>query len=375
MRIGFLYNSQSHQILHSLPMALELSILQPDWRVELLAPSQDHLDYIQQFIPLYPGAKVSLHLMPQPLGIRIYRRFRALPVPPKAWSLFHNRRLLNGYDALVSTDKTSLWLRRFGVGHPKFINTEHGAGDRDVTFDPRVARFDFNLIPSPKSARRLVEAGYLTAERYAVSAYTKFDAVNRLQGKRPPLFSNGRPTILYNPHFDAALGSWPRFGMKLLEIMASQDRYNLIFAPHMRLFDPVTPGKLAAFERFRGLEHIRIDLGSDASCDMTYTMAADLYLGDVSSQVYEFLCKPRPCLFLNAHGVRWQGDPNYRFWTFGHVLDHLDGLLPRLDDAFASHAQWQGVQEHAFAANFDLSVKNPGRHNAQLLAEWLSRAL
>lgn len=35
MRIGFLYNSQNHQILHSLPMALELSILRPDWRVEI----------------------------------------------------------------------------------------------------------------------------------------------------------------------------------------------------------------------------------------------------------------------------------------------------------------------------------------------------
>jgi hypothetical protein len=375
MRIGFLYNSQSHQILHSLPMALELSILRPDWQVDILAPSQGHLDYVQQFIPLYPGARVSLRLMPQPLGICIYRRFRALPVPPKAWSLFHNRRMLNTYDALVSTDKTSLLLRRFGVRRPKFINTEHGAGDRDVTFDPRVAKFDFNLIPSPKSAQRLVEAGYLAANRYAVSAYTKFDAVNRLAGKRPPLFGNGRPTILYNPHFSTTLGSWPRFGMMILEIMARQDRYNLIFAPHMRLFDPVTPGKRAAFERFRRLDHIRIDLGSDASCDMTYTMAADLYLGDVSSQVYEFLCKPRPCVFLNAHAVAWRDNANYRFWTFGPVLDTADDLLMHLDDAIASHPQWRAVQEQAFAANFDLSVNNPGEHNATLLAEWMSRSI
>lgn len=375
MRIGFLYNSQSHQILHSLPMALELSILRPDWQVDILAPSQDHLVYIQQFIPLYPGARVTLRLMEQPRVIRMYRRFRTLPVPPKAWSLFHNRRLLNSYDALVSTDKTSLLLRRFGVQRPKFINTEHGAGDRDVTFDPRVAQFDFNLIPSPKTARHLVEAGYVTVGRFAVSAYTKFDAVNRLQGKRPPLFCNGRPNILYNPHFDPTLGSWPRFGMQVLEIMANQDRYNLIFAPHMRMFDPVTPAKFAAFGRFKGLDHIRIDLGSDASCDMTYTMAADLYMGDVSSQVYEFLCKPRPCIFLNAHGVSWRDNSHYLFWTFGPVLDHVDDLPAQLDSAFASHDQWRAVQERAFAANFDLSVTDPGRHNAQLLAEWLSRAI
>lgn len=375
MRIGFLYNSQNHQILHSLPMALELSILHPEWQVDILAPSQDHLDYVQQFIPLYPGARVTLRLMPQPLGIRLYRRLRALPVPPKVWSLFHNRGLLNQYDALVSTEKTSLWLRNLGVRRPKFINTEHGAGDRNVAVDPRVAKFDFNMIPSPKIANWLVEAGYLTPERYAVSAYTKFDLVNRLQGQRPPLFTNGRPTILYNPHFDPTLCSWPRFGMRLLEIMANQDRYNLIFAPHMRMFDPITPTKLTAFERFRGLDHIRIDLGSDASCDMTYTMAADLYMGDVSSQVYEFLCKPRPCIFLNAHGVGWRDNPRYLFWTFGPVLDDVEYLPARLDDAFASHEQWRAVQERAFAANFDLSVADPGRHNAQLLAEWLSRAI
>lgn len=29
---------------------------------------------------------------------------------------------------------------------------------------------------------------------------------------------------------------------------------------------------------------------------MTYTPAADIYLGDVSSQSYEFLLDPRPCL-------------------------------------------------------------------------------
>ncbi|OYQ33686.1 hypothetical protein CHU95_15120 [Niveispirillum lacus] len=377
MRIGFLYNSQNHQILHSLPMALELSILRPDWQVEILAPSPGHLDYIRRFIPLYPGANVVLRLLRVPLAVAAYRCFRPLPLPPKVWSLLHNRAFLNRFDVLVTTEKTSLWMRRFGVTRPKLVNTEHGAGDRDVTFDPRVARFDFNLIPSPKTVRRLLEKGYLRDGQYALAAYAKFDIVRRLENDRPPLFANGRPTILYNPHFAPSLSSWPVVGMQVLELLATQDRYNLIFAPHMRLFHPGGSAQMAPFVRFQGLSHLRIDLGSDASSDMTYTLAADLYLGDVSSQVYEFLCRPRPCLFLNAHDVAWQDDANYRFWTLGPVLSNaqVPALLTHLDAAFAQHADWRERQEAAFAANFDLSIPDPGRHNAALLADWLVRAV
>src|SRR3546814_13919965 len=61
-------------------------------------------------------------------------------------------------------------------------------------------------------------------------------------------------------------------------------------------------------------------LGSERSIDMSYTGSADLYLGDVSSQVAEYLYRPRPCVFLNAQGVDWQEDPNYRFWSLGPVI-------------------------------------------------------
>lgn len=374
MRIGFLYNSQNHQILHSLPMALELSILRPDWRVEILAPSQAHLNYVQRFIPLYPGAAVTLRLLRQPLAVDVFRHFRPLPVPPKVWSLLHNRAFLNRFDVLVTTEKTSLWMRRFGVTHPKLVNTEHGAGDRDVTFDPRVAKFDFNLIPSPKTVRRLLDEGYLSEGRYALAAYAKFDIMRRQGAARAPLFANGRRTVLYNPHFEPVHSSWHTLGMKVLEVMAAQDRYNLVFAPHMRLFDPPRQAPREEFVRFQGLAHMRIDPGSDASCDMTYTLGADLYLGDVSSQVYEFLWTPRPCMFLNAHDVSWRGDPNYRFWTLGPVLSAADvARLPsHIDEAFARHGEWRAAQEAAFAANFDLSIPDPGRHNARLLVEWLT---
>ena len=42
---------------------------------------------------------------------------------------------------------------------------------------------------------------------------------------------------------------------------------------------------------------------------------SDSYLGDVSSQVYEFMLEPRPCIQLNDHYADWQGDTNYFHFT------------------------------------------------------------
>lgn len=372
MRVGFLYNTQFHQILHSLPTALELSVLRPDMQVEIYAPSQGHLDFIRRLAALYPGATVHYHLLAQPWPIRLYQRHAILNVPPKLVTLFHNRHVLGKLDALVVPDKTSLALRRMGGRVPLLINTEHGAGDRSVTFDPRVSQFDFNLLPSPKTAARLLEMGCLRPGQYAVGAYAKFDIVRRLHATAPPLFGNGRRTILYNPHFEPGLSSWPAWGRQILRRMADQDRYNLVFAPHVRLFDPPTPARVAAFEEFSELPHMIIDLGSDRSVDMSYTLGADLYLGDVSSQVYEFLMEPRPCLFLNASGAQWQGHPHYAFWSLGPVLDRIDDLFEGLETAFAAQTTYAPRQRQAVAANFDLSIKGPGRHNAGLLAEFLT---
>ena len=85
---------------------------------------------------------------------------------------------------------------------------------------------------------------------------------------------------------------------------------------------------------------------------MSYTLAADLYLGDVSSQVYEFCAQPRPCVFVNAHGVSWKGDPHYAMWRFGEVVEEIDQLFPALDGAFQMHTAYETVQREAVAWSF-----------------------
>lgn len=372
MRVAFFYNAQLHQIPHSLPMAFELSVL-PGFTVDVLSPYQGHLDFVRDLQRLYPESRVTLRLLETAWPLRLLRKVSRVQVPPKLLTLWHNRHVFDEYDALVVTEKTSLNLRRFGVRRPKLIHTAHGAGDKGTAVERRIRKFDFVLSPGPKTDRWLVEAGLVRPGDHAVGAYAKFDMVRRMRQQPRRLFDNDRPTILYNPNWDPAYASWERFGREVLDFFAASDRYNLVFAPHVRLFDPPTPDKYAAFADYRGLPHMLIDLGSPRSVDMTYSISADAYLGDVSSQVYEFLLSSRPCLFLDAHGADWRDNPRYLFWTLGPVVSDMAAFGPALDGVMADPSPWRAAQEQAVAATFDLSVAEPGRHNARILADWLYR--
>ena len=116
-----------------------------------------------------------------------------------------------------------------------------------------------------------------------------------------------------------------------------------------------------------------IDLESDRLFDMSYTSGADIYLGDVSSQVYEFLATPRPCLFLNAHGADWTGDPDYLFWTLGDVVDDLAQLPDALDRAAERHATYVDAQRERLAESIGGDPAGAARRGAQAIARFLAK--
>ena len=88
---------------------------------------------------------------------------------------------------------------------------------------------------------------------------------------------------------------------------------------------------------------------------MTYTMAADVYLGDASSQVYEFLLRPRPCIFINSHGIDPAGDPSFLHWQAGDVIDGAAGLDAALDAAVREPQRYAAVQRALFESHIELT--------------------
>jgi CDP-glycerol glycerophosphotransferase (TagB/SpsB family) len=239
--------------------------------------------------------------------------------------------------------------------------------------DPRDRHFDFVLVAGEKSEQRLLDAGTIRPECYAVNGYVKLDLMPRLQAAREPLFANDRPTILYAPHFRRDLSSWDRFGNDIIERFTAQDRYNLVVAPHVRLFAEASDAERKAVAALAVPGKIVIDLESDRLFDMSYTSGADIYLGDVSSQVYEFLATPRPCIFLNAHGADWTDDPDYLFWTLGDVVDDLAQLPDALDRAAERHALYIDAQRERLAESIGGDPAGAARRGAQAIARFLAK--
>lgn len=252
------------------------------------------------------------------------------------------------------TERTSTILKRLPGAEPYLIHIPHGAGDRARGFERRIRLFDHVIAAGDKDRDRMIAQRLVTAETCSVSGYIKLAAVRAFPPPRP-LFANARPTILYNPHFDARLSSWTRFARPLVAAVAARDGYNLIVAPHMRLAETMSPEDRRAAQELAVDDRILVDLGSPRSYDMSYTQVADLYVGDVSSQVYEYISRPRPCLFFDMTGADHRSDPDFAFQDFGEVVRSPGGIGAAIERAPVRFGDFRGVQERAAERALGLS--------------------
>ncbi|MDZ3830284.1 MAG: CDP-glycerol glycerophosphotransferase family protein [Sphingopyxis sp.] len=370
MRILFLFIGEPHQIFHSLPIAAEMA--SQGRNVEIAVASTDHLRMVQQVANVYPDFTPHVTLLGQ-RGPAQWLRAAGIIRNARLPLLIGALRFLREFDAIVVPERTTTAIRHFLPHRTKLIFTPHGAGDRAIMLDPRDRYFDFVLVAGEKSEKRLLEAGTIRRDHYAVSGYVKLDLMTRMQKRRAPLFDNDRPTVLYAPHFRRSLSSWDRFGHELIAWFAGQERYNLVVAPHIRLFAEANAAERASVERLAIPNRILIDLTSDRLFDMSYTTGADIYIGDVSSQVYEFLGTPRPCIFLNAHRSAWEGDPDYLFWTLGDVLDDLAELSPALDRAPMRHSDYIDLQRKRLRESIGGDPAGAAKRGGEAILRFLAK--
>ncbi len=380
MRVGFLFNHYAvHQVPHTAPYAFELSRRHPDFEVVVACASDAELEMARAIAGLYPGQRCEFVRLDPPLGYRLVDPLvKQWVLARKSLVLSHNLDFFRGLDALVAPERHCYRLRsRHGLDDLRMIHMRHGAGDRQGGFDDRSGVFDLTLLPGRKYVDRLTELGHLDHGRYAAIGWPKFEVVRGLArargGERRRLFANDNPTVVYNPHFDQSVSSWEPMGHQVLDFFALHREYNLVFAPHVVLFQRRRRHKAHLPRRYRNLPNVWIDTGSEASADMTYMLAADVYLGDVSSQVYEFLLEPRPCVFLNGHGVDWQENPYYVHWGFGAVVDDVASQLKgALEGAFATHGRYLPRQREMFAYTYRTeSDSTAAERGAETIARFL----
>ncbi|AGH51231.1 MULTISPECIES: hypothetical protein [Sphingomonadales] len=344
MRILFLFVGEKHHVFHALPIAGEMAARYPDLDIEIAIAGPENDALVRDVLNCFPGFTPTIRYLDLPGPADALHKWGVLRGQQRITRLIAALPYLRGFDAIVVPERTTTMIRHFLGSRTKLIFTPHGAGDRAITYDKRDRLFDFALVAGEKSERRMLELGTIRPGAYAVTGYVKMDFMQRLAAHRPPLFDNGRPTVLYAPHFRSSLSSWDRFGKAIIRAFAAQDRYNLVVAPHIRLFDHAPARVTAPIEAMAVPGKIIVDLSSERLVDMTYTAGADIYLGDVSSQVYEFLNRPRPCVFLNAHDADWPDNPDYLFWTLGDVVSSVADVLPAIDAAAERHPLYAARQ-------------------------------
>ena len=380
IRIGFLLLDSAHHLYHALPIAVALSNL-ANMKVHLFTSTERNRRLIEQLLSdAYAGQHhCQITLLKPTHFYRLTRAWKRKPFPGLSAVLKPHLNTLRAYDGFVTPDRNlSILMKQAGFREKSYILINHGAGENAYGFQPDIDDYDFVLIYGQYFRQRLLNEKLLAADKMAVTGYPKFDWLklpapshdSPLQTTANRLFTNDRPVVIYNPHFKRTLSSWFAIGMAILEWFYHHPEWNLIFAPHIML---AAKHELQLPAHFHDCQHMHIDVDSERLFDMTYLQHAQLYLGDVSSQVYEFVVEPRPCIFLNPSKHEWQADKNKGMWRLGQVISDVSELEAALSQALQNPSAYTETQRRCFNHMFDTTLGNDGKVAADAIAAFLER--
>lgn len=368
--LAFLFIGGIHQVLHLAPVAAEISRRRPDLRVHCLCGDGGTATALRAVATAMEAGDLVVTTMPVPRASHILTRVTRRKAAGKGPLLATIRWRARHARAIIVPERTSAALRKLGWRKP-LIHFRHGAGDRAPASEARLRAFDLIVVPGEKDVARAVAQGVDPA-RLRVAGYVKLDYLRAAPAPADRVFDNDRLTVMYNPHFDPAISSIG-IAAEVIARFRDQDRYNLIFAPHIRAVEDLPASRKQDLIALAVPGRIIVDLGSPSLFDMRYAQAADLYLGDMSSQLYEFLARPRPVAFINAYHVDWRHDPRYAGWHLGEVADGAGDILATVDRAFARQPAKVAAQEQAVAFAFGDYRGAIGRA-ADIVLDFLSSA-
>ncbi|MCB0457873.1 MAG: hypothetical protein R2776_03545 [Flavobacteriaceae bacterium] len=371
-RIGFFHMDEIHHINHFISVAVELSKTN---QVSILTYPNQHT-YLFNCLSKFKDHNITVVQLRTHWFRALTDKLKNRDLPRKGFWMKKNKRfLLTHFDALVFTDyfHHKLLKARGNKINPKFLKVPHGAPGRDYSYNKDQLDFDFQLLFGHFHYQQFKEKNLL-GPHPVIIGYPKIDAVSLNEKKS--FFNNNKPVVLYNPHFSPPHSSWHGMGLEILEFFYQQKEYNLIFAPHINLFkDKGSESASQIPEKYFKANHIFIDLGSEESVEMTYLKAASLFLGEVSSQVYEFIINPRPCIFINVQKVAFKDDANFRFWKLGQVIEEVNELNDALQNAFSGFEKYKPIHEKITAENFYQEKNTTASQRAAIaINEYLEKA-
>ncbi len=347
--IAIIFLDEIHHVYHFISVAVELSKKN---QVHILTNPGKHT-FLHNTLQQLDGKNVIIEKLPTSAIRAFTDKLKGRKLPRKGFWIKKNQNyLLNNFDALIFTDyfHQILLKSRKNKEKPKFIKFPHGVAGRAYAYRNDLLDFDMHLIFGNYYYEQLKKKNLLS-KHTAVVGYPKLDVLKNVETER--IFHNDKPVVLYTPHFSPPFSSWHFMGLEVLEFFYNSKDHNLIFAPHINLFNKIGGDNASVIpEKYLKAKNIHIDLGSNKSVDMTYLRNADIYLGDVSSQIFEFIINARPCIFINAEEIDCWNDDNYRFWKCGEVIETVDELPNALATAKIKFEIYKPIQEKITTENF-----------------------
>jgi hypothetical protein len=275
MRIGLLLGAEPYQAHHVADIAWELAA-RTGVELEIVATLPESLAELSRLAASAQARSVPRRLLHTPARLRLAQRLRVFGrLKTAVMRQPDNLRLLSSYDAIVTPSDHARFVRDRLDPLPQLIYVSHGIGGRAASYSSKYEAFDFVVLASRNDEWRLLAERRIAAGRYTVAGYPKLETQGPDAGKAP-LFRNERPVVLFNPHSKRGLRSWERFARPLIRHCAQSGEFNLIVAPHVKLFGRRPRFLWRYWERMAVADRVIVDLGSARCLDMTYTAAADI---------------------------------------------------------------------------------------------------
>ena len=368
----FLFINGPHHVYHLIEPALRFASDNNQYEPVFVSGNPINTRIIKDSQRLYSTASFTLIDIPLPLRYRLIKSYKAKLYPPVHTRFNKIASKLKDASAIVSTShELPKYIDDNKIKTPKLFYLYHGTGTREYGFDNKLDGFDYILAPGPYHRDRLINDNICDEKKIRMVGQPKLEWIENNHLSKINLFNNDNPVFYFNPHWDMQLSSYLGWRDVVLDFFRKHTEYNLVFAPHPLVKHLSKIKNYNTENENDGSENIIIDLESTKLNDGTYNALSDVYIGDVSSMVTEWInFKPRPCIFINAQDISWEEDKNYDMWQYGTVIDDPNNLKKVIQDSLSNNPYSKKQIEHQ-----QRFVHQPDSSSSELCSKYIFEEL
>jgi len=323
--VVFLFINGPHHVYHLILPALKYASINNNTKTIIISGNPTNTKIINEAKILTGITQFNLVDIPVPFryGFKNYKKKLYPPVYTRIKKIVG---ILKNAAAIISTShELPKYLDTYKIKIPILFYLYHGTGTRKYGFENKLKGFDYILAPGKYHKERLKKVLLLTDEKIKIVGTPKSDWIKLNKIKENNLFNNEYPIFYYAPHWDINISSYLKWRNIILNYFLDNNQYNLIFAPHPLIKHLSKKQGYKIETNLKNTNNIIIDHGGRNSIDGTYSALANIYIGDVSSMITEWILqKPRPCIIINAHQKRWKNNDDYYMWNFGSVISDFN---------------------------------------------------